>query len=73
MSVLTVKDCQHNGFLYQQVNLDADAPRVADLKFQLEKRDGVIADLEATVAKLNVCNMYKNCIPVIVFRMSWKR
>ena len=40
-----------------QANLDescADAPRVADLKFQLEKRDSTITDLEATVDKLNV-------------------
>ena len=43
--------------LWEQVNLDTsqtDAPRVADLKFQLEKRDNNIASLEATVDKLNV-------------------
>ena len=44
--------------LWEQVNLDTsqtDAPRVADLKFQLEKRENNIADLEATVDKLSVC------------------
>ena len=52
----------------------ADAPRVADLKFQLEKRDSTIVDLEATVDKLNVITMYILFdTEISLFRVNWKR
>ena len=65
--------------LWQLENMDtsqADAPRVADLKFQLEKRDSTVTDLEATVDKLNVCTYGKTQAldyVMLLFRVNWKR